>query len=78
MEVIPWSQITSLGAGGMLAVLILWLVFKFLDKRHSESDRIVDILDNQTRILEHISDHTEKTKDDVLVIKTRLNGAATH
>lgn len=76
MPNVPWSEITSLGVGGTVAVLILWMVFKFLDKRASGQDKIVLILQNQTKILEHLVDHVEETKDNVLIIKTRQDIAA--
>lgn len=63
METLNIAQLTSLGAGGMLAVAILWLVFSFLDKRRNGNEgrtqimieKSIMILEQQTKILHEIT-----------------------
>lgn len=39
--VIPWGQVTQLGVGGLLAIIILWMVFRFLDKKRNGTEKIL-------------------------------------
>jgi hypothetical protein len=79
---LPWDQLTSLGAGGAVAVVILWLVFGFLDKRNSvvrgaidrmqkSSDKALFILEQQTKILDDLTHVLTDTRDKVITIQSR-------
>lgn len=68
---LPWEQIANLGAGGMFAVIIVWLVLKFLDNRKTDTDRIILILENQTKILERSTDRLDDVHEKVTVLHDR-------
>ena len=79
---LPWDQLASLGAGGAVAVVILWVVFGFLEKKNKSvqnvlsgmqrtSDKSVLILEQQTKILEGLTHIVSDTRDKVIVIHSR-------
>jgi len=85
---LPWDQLASLGAGGAVAVVILWLVFGFLDKRngalqkaldsmHRTSDKAIFILDQQTQILGEMTRILSDTRDKVISIQLLKSGRST-
>ena len=62
-----WTQITQLGLGGSFAVIILWMVFRFVDARRTGMEKVLDSLSTnlkkQTEILDKIyeAQHTNHT-----------------
>ena len=42
---IAWSQLTQLGVGGLFAVTILWMTFKFLMNRKNGTEKILMKMD---------------------------------
>lgn len=79
---LPWDQLASLGAGGAVAVVILWVVFGFLEKRNGvvqktlngvqrTSDKTIFILEQQTKILESMTNVVTDTRDKVIAIHSR-------
>jgi len=75
---LPWDQLASLGAGGMVAVAILWIVFGFLSKRGNNSDKVINILEQQTRILEDLHRTNSDTRDRVIMVQSKLECNAAH
>lgn len=74
---LPWQQIANLGAGGMFAVIVIWIVLKFVDSRDSknrgETENIVTIMGNQTRILERMDERQEELHQNVSVMRALLD-----
>lgn len=42
---LPWSQLTQLGVGGLFAVAILWMTFRFLNDRKNGTEKILMKMD---------------------------------
>lgn len=80
----PWSQLlTQLGVGGTVVLAALWMMFKFLGTRRTNSEKILDALaensKNQTKLLDKIVEtqhthHTEVIREIGYVRTGRPNG----
>jgi len=72
--------ITHLGAAGALVLCVLWLVFRFLEKRRNGypaammTDKIIVILEYQTKILDRITNRQDDIHNTVSEIQLHVRG----
>ena len=61
---IPWSQLTQLGAGGSVAVGILWVTFRFLASRRNGTEKILLKLESSESNVAHAMESIAKAIDN--------------